>query len=208
MTKITLLEQLKEFSEEHTGDLLLPVQPQEEDMEPPADRPATVYTPCLPELRSYARKAPFTTHEIVTSKDAMVQRPGGGKFMQSTAVVRTCFCVYHENEQEGKLALLNLMERTRIALLEEVVIGGQFKLDLDAGVETLVYPGNPNQTAVSPFYLGEMITTWHLPVIERKVSYGKKGCSNIGESGPGPGCGRTGPGAAHGFYRQHIDSEE
>ena len=173
MTKITLLEQLKEFSEIHTGDLLLHVQPQEEDVEPPADRPATVYTPCLPELRSYTRKAPFTTHEIVTSKDAAVQHPGGGKFMQSTAVVRTCFCVYGPDEQKGKLALLTLMERTRIALLEEVVIGGQFKLDLDAGVETLVYPGNPNQTAVSPFYLGEMITTWHLPIVERKVPHGK-----------------------------------
>ena len=173
MTKITLLERLKEFSEIHTGDLLLPVQPQEDDVEPPADRPTTVYTPCLPELRSYARKAPFTTHEIVTSKDAAVQRPGGGKFMQSTAVVRTCFCVYDPDEQKGKLVLLTLMERTRIALLEEVVIGGQFKLDLDAGVETLVYPGNPNQTAVSPFYLGEMITTWHLPIVERKVPHGK-----------------------------------
>lgn len=173
MTKITLLERLKEFSEIHTGDLLLPVQPQEDDVEPPPNRAATVYAPCLPELRSYARKAPFTTHEIVTSKDAAVQRPGGGKFMQSTAVVRTCFCVYDPDEQKGKLALLTLMERTRIALLEEVVIGGQFKLDLDAGVETLVYPGNPNQTAVSPFYLGEMITTWHLPIVERKVPHGK-----------------------------------
>lgn len=185
MTKITLLEQLKEFSEEHTGDLLLPVQPQEEDENPPADRAATVYIPCLPELRAYARKAPFTTHEIVTSKDVAVQRPGGGKCMQSTAVVRTCFCVYHKNEQEGKLALLALMERTRIALLEEVVIGGQFKLDLDSGVETLVYPGNPNQTAVSPFYLGEMITTWQLPSIERKVPHGKKQSDFRGGGYPG-----------------------
>lgn len=190
MTKITLLEQLKEFSEIHTGDLLLPVQPQEEDVEPPADRPATVYTPCLPELRSYARKAPFTTHEIVTSKDVAVQRPGGGKFMQSTAVVRTCFCVYHKNEQEGKMALLTLMERTRIALLEEVVIGGQFKLDLDAGVETLVYPGNPNQTAVSPFYLGEMITTWKLPAVERKVPNGKEKVGYRGGGYPGISGGR------------------
>ena len=108
MTKITLLERLKEFSEIHTGDLLLPVQPQEEDENPP-DRAATVYTPCLPELRSYERKAPFITHEIVTGKDAAVQRPGGGKFMQSTAVARTCFCVYHKYELEGKLALLTLM---------------------------------------------------------------------------------------------------
>lgn len=189
MTKITLLEQLKAFSEERTGDLLLPVQPTEEDENPP-DRAAAVYIPCLPELRSYDRKAPFTTHEIVTSKDVAVQRPGGGKFMQSTAVVRTCFCVYHKNEQEGKLALLTLMERTRIALLEEVVIGKQFKLDLDAGVETLVYPGNPNQTAVSPFYLGEMITTWHLPIIERKVPHGKENVDYRGGGYPGASGGR------------------
>ena len=171
MTKITLLERLKDFTEEHTRDLLLPVQPQEDDENPP-NRAADVYIPCLPELRSYARKAPFITHEIVTGKDAAIQRPSGGK-LQSSTVARTCFCVYHPNAQEGGLALLNLMERLRIALLEEVVIGKQFKLDLDAGAETLVYPRNPNQTAVSPFYFGEMITTWFLPVIERKVSYGK-----------------------------------
>lgn len=172
MTSNTLLDQLEDFTREHTRDLLLPVQPQEEDEDPP-DRAATVYTPCLPELRSYAQKAPFITHEIVTGKDGAVQRPNGGKSMQSTTVVRTCFCVYHKNEQEGKRLLLILMERMRIAFLEEVVIGKQFKLDLDAGMERLVYPGNPNQTAVSPFYLGEMITTWQLPIIERKVPHGK-----------------------------------
>ncbi len=189
MTKVTLLEQLEAFSEKHTGDLLLPVQPQEDDENPP-DRAATVYTPCLPELRSYARKAPFITHEIITGKDGAVQRPNGVKLMQSTAVVRTCFCVYHANEQEGKLALLTLMERMRIALLEEVVIGKQFKLDLDAGVETLVYPGNPNQTAVSPFYLGEMITTWHLPTVERKVPHGKNQIDHRGGGCPGAQGGR------------------
>lgn len=189
MTRTTLLEQLEDFSKEHTGDLLLPVQPQEEDENPP-DRAATVYTPCLPELRSYAQKAPFITHEIVTGKDGAVQRHNGVKSMQSTTVVRTCFCVYHKNEQEGKLLLLTLMERMRIALLEEVVIGKQFKLDLDAGVDTLVYPGNPNQTAVSPFYLGEMITTWHLPIIERKVPHGREKVDYRGGGYPGAPGGR------------------
>ena len=189
MTKITLLEQLEEFSKGCIGDLLLPVQPQEDDENPP-NRAADVYTPCLPELRSYARKAPFITHEIVTSKDVAVQRPGGGKFMQSTTVVRTCFCVYDPDEQKGKLALLTLMERHRITLLEEVVIGKQFKLDLDAGIEQLTYPGNPNQTAVSPFYLGEMITTWQLPIIERKVPHGKDNIDYRGGGYPGAPGGR------------------
>lgn len=189
MTKITLLECLQAFTVEHTGDLLLPVQPQEDDETPP-NRAADVYIPSLPELRSYARKAPFVTHEVVTGKDVAVQRPGGGKYMQSSAVVRSCFCVYDPDEQKGKLALLALMERQRIALLEEVVIGKQFKLDLDAGVETLVYPGNPNQTAVSPFYLGEMITTWQLPIIERKIPYGKDYGDYRGSGYPGAPGGR------------------
>lgn len=178
MTKIVLLERLKDFTKECTCDLLLPVQPQEEDDSPPS-RAAAVYIPRLPELRAYAQKAPFITHEIVTGKDRLEADPHSGKLQHSSAVVRTCFCVYHADEQEGGLALLNLMERLRIALLEQTVIGKQFRLDLDAGVETLVYPGNPNQVAASPFYLGEMITTWHLPIIERKVPHGTEGHSNI-----------------------------
>lgn len=175
MTKITLLERLKDFTEEHTGDMKLPVQMQEDDEFPPPPRAATVYIPRLPELHSFARKAPFITHEIVTGKDKLETNPNGGRYNSSSAVVRSCFCVYHENEQEGTLALLNLTERLRIALLEEVVIGEQFKLDLDSGIETLIYPGNVNQAAVSPFYLGEMVTTWYLPAIERKrIPYGKE----------------------------------
>ncbi len=170
MTRVTLLEQLSDFTEKHVSDLLLPVQMQEEDEEEPPFRAPSVYFPCLPELRLYAQYAPFITHEIVTGQDGVEQAVPGVKQKRSSAVVRTCFCVYHKNQQEGRLSLLTLMERIRIPLLEECVIGKQFRLDLDAGIETLVYPGNPNQTAVSPFYLGEMITTWKLPTIERKVS--------------------------------------
>ena len=185
MTKITLLERLKEFSEARTRDLLLPVQMQEEDEAPPPPRAPTVYIPSLPELCAYARKAPFLTHEIVTGKDAALPRPGGGRAVRSTAVARTCFCVYHPDGQAGRLALLTLMERLRMGLLEEVVLGKQFKLDLEAGVEALVYPVNPNQTAEAPFYLGEMLTTWQLPVVERRLSSGKEPIDFRGGGYPG-----------------------
>ena len=87
--------------------------------------------------------------------------------------MRSAFCVYNENEEEGGLMLLNLMERLRIALLRKVVIGRQFKLDLEAGLDTLVYDtaGRPTH----PYYLGEMISVWKLPhTIEREVPYGKE----------------------------------
>lgn len=188
MTRVTLLEQLAAFTERCIADLRLPAQMQEEDEMSPPFRVPAVYYPCLPDLHLYAQYAPFITHEVVTSQDGAEQFPTGVKLRKSTAVVRTCFCVYHENEQEGRLSLLTVMERLRIALLEKCVVGDQFRLDLDAGVETLVYPGNPSQTAVSPFYLGEMITTWKLPIIERKVPNGKNQADYRGSGYPaGPG---------------------
>lgn len=197
MTKLILLEAMKAFCEERTRDLLLPVQATERDEEPPEDRAPAVYVPRLPELRAYAKKAPFITCGIITGKDSAARDR-----LRATAVVRSVFCVYHENEMEGELALLNLMERIRIGLLEQVVIGKQFKLDLESGIESLVYPGNPNQATNSPFYLGEMITTWQLPTIERKVPYGKEGYGNIHRygAGRGPDCPEGG--------RHYIPPEE
>ncbi len=43
MTRILLLEQLKAFTLEATKNIILPVQMQEEDAEPPAPRPVKVF---------------------------------------------------------------------------------------------------------------------------------------------------------------------
>ncbi len=188
MTKITLLEQLKAFTEAQTGGLLLPVPPTEED-EHPKNRAASVYAPCLPELRSYEKKAPFVTHEVLTSKDIAKTDQRGLRRMQASAVVRSCFCVFHADEQAGGLALLNLVERLRIGLLETIWVG-QFKLDVEAGLDTLIYPKDPYQTPKSPFHLGEMISTWIMPTIERKLPHGKENIDHRGGGYPGaPGGG-------------------
>ena len=86
--------------------------------------------------------------------------------MISRATIRTIFCVYHPDEQEGGLALLNLMERLRLSLLEQGVVGKQFILDKETGLESLVYTED-----IAPYYAGEMISVWKLPPIERKVPY-------------------------------------
>ena len=165
MTKLVLLKQLKEFTEERVKDLLLPVAQQKEDEEPPKDRPAEVYRARLPDSRAAKKKDPYILHQVITGKDA--QSPGSPSI--SLVTVRTVFCVYHKDEQEGGLALLNLMERLRIAMLEEGIVGGQFILDREAGLESLVYPDN-----AAPYYTGEMISVWKLPIIERKVPYAQE----------------------------------
>lgn len=167
MTRVLLLEQLKAFTIAATRDLLLPLVPQEEELLlPPRYGPPGVYRMRLPEFGAATRKAPYILHQAVTGKD--VQKPGD-RTPDSSAVVRTVFCVYCKDEEEGGLYLLNVMERLRIALLEQVVIGKQFRLDLKEGLESLAYPDDAS-SSTAPYYLGEMVSQWKLPPVGRKVA--------------------------------------
>ena len=161
MTRVILLERLRDFTHDATADLIMPTRIQKADEEQ-AYRPADIYLMRLPDGTAATKKAPYVLHQLITGMD---QQPQGQR-SKSTAKVRSICCVYNDDEQAGGLMLLNLMERMRIALLKQVVIGKQFTLDLDAGLEMMVYPDD-----TAPYYVGEMISTWKLPAIEREVSY-------------------------------------
>lgn len=164
MTRNDLLEQLRAFTFEVTADLIMPVKPQKEDGgTPPDPRAADVYLMRLPDSKSAMKKSPYIIHQLITSKDI---QPTGQRG-DSRAVVRSIFSVYNDDEQEGGLMLLNLQERFRIALLRKVIIGKRYQLDLEAGLEALLYPDD-----TAPFFAGEMVSTWRLPSIEREVQYG------------------------------------
>ncbi|MBO6266898.1 MAG: hypothetical protein J6M06_01565 [Synergistaceae bacterium] len=159
MTKNVLLDRLKEFTEVATKDVICPVRLQKGDKEQKY-RAADVYKMRLPDGTSATKKVPYIIHQVITGRD--VQTPG--ELCEGSAVVRSVFAVYHEDEQEGSLLLLELMETLRVALLKQVVIGKQFELDLQAGLETLTYTEN-----TAPYYAGEMISTWKLPAVKREV---------------------------------------
>lgn len=165
MTRVTLLERLRDFTDDVTKDILMPVRQQKEDKDPPADRAATIYITRLTKSSDAQKSVPYILHQIITGKDL---QPSGQE-ITADAVVRSIFTVYNDNEEEGGLMLLNLIERLRIALLKQVVIGQQFQLDLKAGLEMLIYPDD-----TAPYYAGEMISVWRLPAVEREVNlYGK-----------------------------------
>lgn len=158
MTHITLLEQLKLFTDDAVKGILLPVRLQKGDTEKQS-RAADVYLMRLPDSTAATKKAPYIIHQFVTGKDTQP----AGRQESGSSVVRSVFCVYCDNEQEGALHLLNLMERLRIRLLQQVIIGQQYQLDLEAGVEMLIYPEDS-----APYYAGEMSTTWKMPSVERE----------------------------------------
>lgn len=128
-----------------------------------ACRPAEVYLMRLPDSSAVKKKAPYIIHQVITGAD----KQASGELPQASAIIRTVFCVYAIDEQEGALALLGLMERLRIELLRQKVIGRQFELDLEAGLETLIYTDN-----TAPYFIGEMLSVWQIPAIEREVVYG------------------------------------
>jgi len=159
MNRVTLLEKLKEFTNESIGDIIMPVQMQKGDAEQKY-RAADIHLMRLPYSSQAKKKAPYIIHQLITNKDIQPQ----GENITGSAVVRSIFCVYNDNEEEGALMLVNLMERLRIHLLKQVVIGDQFQLDLESGLESIIYPED-----TAPYYAGEMISTWILPAIRREV---------------------------------------
>lgn len=157
--RVELLESLKCFTIEATRDLVLPTRMQGKN-EKQAYRAADVYLMRLPDSRSASKKAPYILHQLFTGTDQQAE----GKRTVSTAKIRTIFCAFSEDEQEGALMLLNLMERLRISLLRKRTIGKRYALDMEAGLEFLVYPED-----TAPYFAGEMASTWIIPAIEREV---------------------------------------
>lgn len=159
MNRIILLEKLRDLTKLATADIIMPVAMQKGDTEQ-AYRAADIYLMRLPDSSAAKKKAPYIIHQLITGKDIQPQ----GENETASAVVRSIFCVYNDNEEEGALMLVNLMERLRIHLLRQVVIGDQFQLDLVAGLESMAYPDD-----TAPYFAGETVSTWILPAIQREV---------------------------------------
>lgn len=188
MTIVALLDALKHFCIDKTKYLEFPTSVQKNDIQREFRAP-DVYKMRLPDSSAAKKVAPYILIQFVSGIDQQLH----GKQSSSSAVIRFIFCVYDENEQEGAMMLLNLMEAVRIALLKEVVVGKCFRLDTDAGLESVVYMGE--QTA--PYYAGELVGTFQLPPIEREVNvYGEiPKQSGIIPFGRGRGCGRAADGS-------------
>ena len=158
-TKTDLLQSLKNFTLAATGELIMPTRMQKGDTAQ-AYRAADVYLMRLTDSSSAAKKVPYILHMLVTAKD---KQPNGQK-MTSTAQVQTVFCVYCDDEQEGGLMLLNLMERLRIALEKQVLLDQRFELDLAEGPESYIY-----REDTAPYFGGEMWTSWIMPTVRREI---------------------------------------
>lgn len=156
-----LLQALVEYTNDAEKELYLPVRIQKLG-ETESFRTPDVYKMRLPNSKSATKKAPYILHQLVTTRN----RQERGEDLESTALIRSIFCCYCDDEQEGGLHLINMMEHFRIPLLKNPLIGdgGQFELDLQDGLESMVYPDD-----TAPYYAGEIVSTWRIPPVKREV---------------------------------------
>ena len=109
---------------------------------------------------SVCPKAPYILHQIVTGEDE--QKPG--EPTDSSVEVRSLFCVYGEDDQEGALRLLTTVEHFRQELLMHGVIAKQFALDLSQKLSTLYYTDN-----TAPYFCAELVSVWKIPSVNREA---------------------------------------
>ncbi len=161
MTRVKLIHELKLFSENSVKGIELPLAVQKGDTEIQTREPR-VYMMRLPNSKAAQKLAPYIIIQLVDSKH---QREDSGYPNPSyTATVRFIFCVYSQDEEEGAIMLLNVMDRVQEKLLEQIQIGDCFTLDEHQGLESVVYPDD-----TAPYYAGEMIGTFHIRPIQREV---------------------------------------
>ncbi len=156
-----MLNNLKLFFEEAVKDMKLPTKVQKDDVKQVFRAPG-IYLMSLPDSRSYEKQVPYIIIQLTDSAHFRKADSPPSPFYK--AVVRFVYCVYSENEEDGNIMLLNLMDRTQEALLKKIQIGKTFVLDEYEGIDTTVFFGEN-----APFYTGTAMATFDLVPTEREV---------------------------------------
>ena len=157
MTPLELLDALEDFVKRETKDILLPVRVDRKSGDH-KERPAEVYKMRLSTKSAKIERIPYLLLQYIKSTDT--QEPG--QRPESACMVRIVAATYSEDESEGAMCVLNLLTRIRVALLRDGIIGERFMLK--PPLEMIVYPDS-----TAPYYLGEMMTEWTMPIIESEV---------------------------------------
>ncbi len=172
MTPLVLLTELKKFIEENTKDIILSVRPVKnrtphgegaaQAESTVTERAAEVHIMRLPDKDAETQRIPYILLQFLTGKDE--HKPA--EQPESECNVRIVVATYSEDGGAGAADLLNVLTRIRVALLKAGEVGSQFLLKKP--LEYVVYPDDTN-----PYYLGEMLTIWEMPIIQREVkTYG------------------------------------
>lgn len=152
MTPLDLLESLKAYCIEKTADMQLLARVPEDGTES-AKRPPKVFIGKLPEKEDEKKTAPYILLKLLTGNNGEEER---------TARVRVIVVTYSEDKEENYIQCLNVISRLEMAFCEDVVVADRYSCQKP--IETLIYDED-----FEVYQIGEMMTIWEMPQIERNV---------------------------------------
>jgi len=153
-----LMQTLQGFVEQITADMKLTSRVKRNSTEP-AERPPKVFIGSLPEAEGEEKLAPYILLKLLTGKHE--RNPGSD---ENKSMVRIIFVVYSEDPQERYIQALNVISRVQFRLLEETVIDNRFILQ--SPLELIIY-----EEDTGPYKIGEIMTTWEMPIVKRKIDF-------------------------------------
>lgn len=157
MDAVDLLHAMKARETEVTKDLLMPTKPQKGSDS--VERAIEIHNQRLPDAESSTKKAPYKLNTVLSG--TFGRDPGN--VPEDRVIIRSVICVYGPDGETGAMMLLNVMERIRIDYEKNPILDNTFELDLEKRIQTLIYPDD-----TAPYYMGEMVTEWKLPPVERE----------------------------------------
>ena len=157
MTPVILLDDLQKFIEENTADILLEVKVRT-GTATEKERAAKVYKLGLPKKDDTTQQIPYILLKILNGADEKKD----GEPKSSEVRVRIVIAAYSQSEERGQTALLNRILRIQERLQKQHIIGGRFCLKYP--FEYIIY-----QDTTPPYFIGEIMTVWSVPAIEREV---------------------------------------
>ncbi|MEA5083291.1 MAG: hypothetical protein VB018_03960 [Lachnospiraceae bacterium] len=157
MTATNLLDALKEFIENVTKDLILEVKTKQGEEK--QERAPLVFQGILPRKSEPVQHVPYVLIKFLTGKDGQIT----GQFEESEMKTRVIIVTYSEDNGQGYIDTLNVIDRIRIKLLETRVLNDVFGLKMP--VEFTVYDDD-----TGPYTIGELLLSWDTPTIQREVS--------------------------------------
>lgn len=159
MVPTDMLESLKGYMEALLSDTILPTVVSKDSGERP-ERPPFVYLMNTPTQEDRLGKVPYVVLQYLQGEQ--IQKAGQRPI--ATAKIRFILVFYNENQEEGKLQLLNVVSKIQTALLQDGVVAKRYLLE--SPIEHFIYPEDEFY-----YYGGEIMTNWRIPATEREVNY-------------------------------------
>lgn len=158
MTALDLVDFMKAYIKNETQDLILPTRVDRKSGEH-KERPAEVFTMRLPDKEAETKRIPYVLVQFIKSEDLQED----GQYPETRTWVRIVGATYSEDSEEGARCILNLLTRIKLAFLRDGMLADRYVLK--PPLETIVYTDS-----TAPYYLGEMMTIWSMPIIESEVN--------------------------------------